>query len=124
MVIIVTFSTLTSTPTHLHCAFEFHLKPSSPLWSITRIYLQNQHLKAILDLASSPSSIGRRCNTLHAIQQEVEEDLFSTFYQIQMPKFTDNLERYVKELTTSTNLQSPPSTSSFLLSPEVRLAVQ
>ena len=27
---------------HLHHAFKFHLKPNSPLWSITRIYLQNQ----------------------------------------------------------------------------------
>ena len=45
---------------HLHRTFEFHLEPNSPLWSITRMYLQNQRLKAILDLASSPSSIGRR----------------------------------------------------------------
>ena len=52
---------------HLHRAFEFHLELNSPLWSITRMYLQNQRLKAILDLASSPSSIGRRCNTLHTI---------------------------------------------------------
>ena len=59
---------------HLHRAFEFHLEPNSPLWSITRMYLRNQHLKAILDLASSPSSIGRRCNTLRSIQCEVEED--------------------------------------------------
>ena len=77
---------------HLHRAFEFHLKPNSPLWSVTRIYLPNQHLKAILDLMSSPSSIGHRCTTLRTIQHEVEEDLFSTFYQMQMPEFADNLE--------------------------------
>ena len=77
---------------HLHRAFEFHLKPNSPLWSVTRMYLQNQRLKTILDLASSPSSIGRRCNTLCTIQREVEEDLFSTFFQMQMPEFTNNLE--------------------------------
>ena len=77
---------------HLHRAFKFHLEPNSPLWSITRMYLQNQCLKAILDLASSPSSIGRRCNTLRTIQHEVEEDLFSTFYQMQMPEFADDLE--------------------------------
>ena len=53
---------------HFHRTFKFHLKPNSPLWSLTRIYLQNQCLKAILNLASSPSSIGCRCNTLHAIQ--------------------------------------------------------
>ena len=77
---------------HLHCAFEFHLEPNSPLWSVTRMYLQNQRLKAILDLTSSLSSISRRCNTLHTIQREVEEDLFSTFYQMQMPEFADDLE--------------------------------
>ena len=77
---------------HLHRVFEFHLEPNSPLWSITRMYLQNQCLKAILDLASSPSSIGRRCNTLRTIQREVKEDLFSTFYQMQMPEFTNDLE--------------------------------
>ena len=69
---------------HLHHTLEFHHEPNSPLWSITCIYLQNQHLKTILNLASSPSSIGCRCNTLHTIQQEVEENLFSTFYQLQM----------------------------------------
>ena len=77
---------------HLHCAFKFHLKPNSPLWSVTRIYLQIQHLKTILDLTSSPSSIGRRCNTLRTIQRKVEEDLFSTFYQMQMPEFANDLE--------------------------------
>ena len=86
-----------------HCAFEFHLEPNSPLWSIMRIYLQNQRLKSILDLASSPSSIGCRCNTLCTIQCEVEEDLFSTFYQLQMSKYADDLECYIKELTMSTN---------------------
>ena len=109
---------------HLHHAFEFHLEPNSPLWSVTRIYLQNQRLRAILDLASSPSSISCRCNTLHTIQREVEEDLFSTFYQMQMPEFADDLERYVKELTTSTNPQPLPSASSSPLSPEVELALQ
>ena len=77
---------------HLHHAFEFHLEPNSPLWSVTHIYLQNQRLKIILDLASSPSSISRRCNTLCTIQHKVEEDLFSTFYQMQMPEFADDLE--------------------------------
>ena len=109
---------------HLHRTFEFHLEPNSPLWSITRMYLQNQCLKAILDLATSPSSIGRRCNTLRTIQREVEEDLFSTFYQMQMPEFADDLERYVKELTTSTNPQTLPSASSSPLSPETELTLQ
>ena len=109
---------------HLHRTFEFHLEPNSPLWSITHIYLQNQCLKSILNLASSPSSIGCRCNTLHTIQHEVEEDLFSIFYQLQMPEFADDVERYVKELTTSTNLQPSLSTSSSPLSPEVELPLQ
>ena len=64
----------------------------SSLWSITRLYLQNQQLKTILDLASSPSSIGHHCNTLRSIQQEIEKDLFSTFYQLQMPKFINDVE--------------------------------
>ena len=109
---------------HLHRTFEFHLEPNSPLWSITCIYLQNQCLKAILDLASSPSSIGRRCNTLRTIQREVEEDLFSTFYQMQMPEFANDLERYIKELTTSTNPQPLPSASSSPISPEIELTLQ
>ena len=109
---------------HLHRAFKFHLEPNSPLWSVTRMYLQNQRLKTILDLASSPSSIGCRSNTLHTIQREVKEDLFSTFYQMQMPEFANDLERYVKELTTSTNPQPLPSASSSPLSPEVELTLQ
>ena len=109
---------------HLHRTFEFHLEPNSPLWSVTCIYFQNQCLKTILDLASSLSSIGRRCNTLHTIQREVEEDLFSTFYQMQMSKFANDLEQYVKELTASTNLQPLLSASSSPLSSEVELTLQ
>ena len=109
---------------HLHHTFEFHPELNSPLWSVTRIYLQNQRLKAILNLAFSPSSIGCRCNTLYTIQREVEEDLFSTFYQMQMPEFAEDLECYVKELTTSTNPQPPPSASFSPLSPETELTVQ
>ena len=75
---------------HLHRALKFHLEDHFPLWSMTHIYLQNQQLKAILNLASSPSSIGRRCNTLHTIQWEIEEDLFSTFYQLEMPEFVND----------------------------------
>ena len=109
---------------HLHRTFEFHLEPNSPLWSIIQIYLQNQHLKSILNLTSSPSSIGCRCNTLHTIQCEIEEDLFSTFYQLQMPEFADDVERYIKEMTTSTNPQPLPFASSSPLSPEVELTLQ
>ena len=29
---------------HIHCTLEFHLDDNSPLWSITRIYLENQQL--------------------------------------------------------------------------------
>ena len=102
---------------HLHHTFKFHLESNSPLWSVTCIYLQNQCLKSILNPASSPSSISHRCNTLRTIQREIKEDLFSTFYQLQMPEFTDNVEQYVKELTMSTNPQPLPSTFSSPLSP-------
>ena len=88
------------------------------------MYLQNQRLKAILDLASFSSSIGRRCNTLSTIQREVEEDLFSTFYQMQMPEFAEDLEQYITELTMSTNPQPLPSAFSSPLSPEVELTLQ
>ena len=60
----------------------------------------------------------------HTIQREVEEDLFSTFYQMQMPEFADDLEQYVRELTTSANPQPLPSASSSLLSPKVELTLQ
>ena len=77
---------------HLRHALEFHLKANSPFWSITSIYLQNQRLKTNLNLTSSPSSIGHRCNTLCTIQQEIKEDLFSTFYQLEMPEFINDVE--------------------------------
>ena len=44
---------------HIHRILEFHLDDNSPLWSATRIYIQVQRLRTLLDLASSPSSIGR-----------------------------------------------------------------
>ena len=109
---------------HHHHALEFHLETNSPLWSITHIYLQNQHLKTNLNLTSSLSSIGHKCNTLCTIQREVEEDLFSTFYQPQMPKFISDIEQYIKEMTMSTNPQPLPSASSSPLSPKTELTLQ
>ena len=50
---------------HIHRILESHLNDNSPLWSAIRIYIQVQQLRTLLDLASSPTSIGRCCNTLH-----------------------------------------------------------
>ena len=41
-----------------------------------------------------------------------------------MPKFVNNVEQYVTEMTTSTNPQVPPSASSSPLSPKTKLAIQ
>ena len=59
-----------------------------------------------------------------ALQWEIEEDLFSTFYQLWMPEFIIDVEQYITELTTSTNPQVPPSAPPSLLSPETELAIQ
>ena len=109
---------------HIHRALESHLDDNSPLWSIMRIYLQNQRLRTLLDLASSPSSIGCRCNTLHLIQQTIQEDLFSLFYQLEMPNFATDVERYVNEMTAETNPQTSPSASSSPLTAAIKLAIQ
>ena len=77
---------------HIHRILESHLNNNSPLWSATRIYIQVQWLRTLLDLASSPSSIGRRCNILRAIQQAIQEDLFSLFHQFHMPEFVADVE--------------------------------
>ena len=45
---------------HIHQILESHLDDNSPLWSTTRIYIQVQWLRTLLDLASSPTSISRR----------------------------------------------------------------
>ena len=77
---------------HIHQILESHLNDNSPLWSATRIYIQVQQLRILLNLASSPTSIGRRCNTLHAIQWTIQEDLFSLFHQFHMPEFIADVE--------------------------------
>ena len=43
---------------------------------------------------------------------------------MQMPEFADDLECYVRELTMSTNPQSPPSTSTSPLPPDAKLTLQ
>ena len=80
--------------------------------------------RTLLDLASSPSSIGHHCNTLCIIQQTIQEDLFSLSYQLQMPDFATDIERYVIEMTAATNLQTSPSTSSSPLTAAIKLAIQ
>ena len=77
---------------HIHRILESHLDDNSPLWSATRIYIQVQWLRTLLNLASSPTSIGRCCNTLHAIQRTIQEDLFSLFHQFHMPEFVADVE--------------------------------
>ena len=109
---------------HIHRTLESHLDDNFPLWSITQIYLQNQRLRTLLDLASSPSSIGRRCNILRLIQQTIQDDLFSLFYQLEMPNFATDVERYVNEMTAATNPQTSPSTSSSPLMAAIELAIQ
>ena len=109
---------------HIHCALESHLDDNSPLWSITRIYLQNQRLQTLLDLTSSLSSIGHRCNTLRLIQQIIQDNLFSLFYQLEMPDFAADVERCVTEMTVATNPQTSPSASSSPLAAAIELAIQ
>ena len=109
---------------HIHCILESHLDDNSPLWSATRIYIQVQRLRTLLDLASSPSSIGRRCNTLRAIQRTIQEDLFSLFHQFHMPEFVADVEQYSPELTAATNPQVIPSASSSPLTTTIELAIQ
>ena len=109
---------------HIHRILESHLDDNSPLWSATRIYIQVQQLHTLLDLASSPSSIGRCCNTLRAIQQTIQEDLFSLFHQFHMPEFVADVERYSAELTMATNPQVIPSASSSPLTAAIELAIQ
>ena len=109
---------------HIHRILESHLNDNSPLWSTTRIYIQVQRLCTLLDLASSPSSIGRRCNTLRAIQRTIQEDLFSLFHQFHMPEFIADVERYSAELTAATNPQIIPSASSSPLTAAIELAIQ
>ena len=109
---------------HIHRILESHLDDNSPLWSATRIYIQVQRLRTLLDLASSPSSIGRRCNTLHTIQRTIQEDLFSLFHQFHMPEFVADVERYSAELTVATNPQVIPSASASPLTAAIELAIQ
>ena len=117
----LTFLTiLSSHPPNL----ESHLDDNSPLWSATQIYIQVQWLRTLLDLASSPISIGRHCNTLRAIQQTIQEDLFSLFHQFHMPEFVADVERYSAELTVATNPQTIPSASSSPLTAAIELAIQ
>ena len=109
---------------HIHRILESHLDDNSPLWSATRIYIQIQWLRTLLDLASSPSSISRCCNTLRAIQRTIQEDLFSLFHQFHMPEFVADVERYSAELTAATNPQVIPSASSSPLTAAIELAIQ
>lgn len=82
-------------PPHIPLTLKSHLDTDSLLWSITCIYLQNQQLKNLLDLASSPTSIGHHCNILQAIQQTIQEDLFPIFYQLHMLEFVQNVHRTI-----------------------------
>ena len=82
---------------HIHRILESHLDDNSPLWSATRIYIQVQRLRTLLNLASSPTSIGRCCNTLHANQRTIQEDLFSLFHRFHMPEFMADVEHYSAE---------------------------
>ena len=109
---------------HIHRILESHLDDYSPFWSATWIYIQIQQLRTLLDLASFPTSIGRHCNTLCAIQRTIQEDLFSLFHQFHMPEFVADMECYSAEMTAATNPQTTPSASSSPLTAAIELAIQ
>ena len=86
-----------------------YLNVGSPIWELHRAYLQNQRLGNLLSLAASETSITCRIQLLTTIYRETEANLASALYQLGMPKFLDDVDRYLYQLQMITSPRNHPS---------------
>ena len=100
-----------------------HLDINSPLWALYCVNLQNQCLGNLLALTTTEESIARRLSLICSIQRQIDENLTLTMFQLGMPEFLEDIDRYLRELQAipiHTDTSYPPPSP---LSPDAKRAL-
>ena len=83
---------------HLAVPLGSYLDANSPLWALYRANLQNQCLGNLLALAATEESVTHCLSLIHSIQQQTDENLALTMFQLGMPELLEDIDRYLREL--------------------------
>ena len=98
----------------------------SPLYALYKALLQCHRLTTLVSTNTADAHHALCKQILHSIHEELEGDLFLAIYQLGMPAFADNVERYCRELSDASPTFAPntPTASSSPLMNEELHAVE
>ena len=121
-------ATLCTMSSHLHdprlaVPVGSHLDINSRLWALYHINLQNQCLGNILMLTATEESVTQCLSLIHSIQRQIDKNLALTMFQLGMPEFLEDIDRYLRELQAIPTCTDMPYPSPSPLSPDAEQAL-
>ena len=101
----------------LASTLDGHMNMGSPLYALYKAFLQCHRLATLISTTTVDAHHVLCRQILRSIHEELEGDLFLVMYQLGMPVFADDVERYCRELsdTSPTFAPNTPTASSSLL---------
>ena len=110
----------------LATTLDRHMDMGSSLYALYKAFLQCHHLSTPISTNTADAHHALCKQILHSIHKELEGDLLLAMYQLEMPAFADDVERYCKDLSDASSTLAPnmPTTSSSPLSDEELQAVE
>ena len=111
---------------HLASTLDRHMDMGSPLYALYKAFLQCHRLATLVSTNTADAHHALCKQILRSIHKELEGDLFLAIYQLGMPAFADDVERYCRELsdTLPTFAPNTPTASSSPLTNEELHAVK
>ena len=110
----------------LASTLDRHMDMGSPLYALYKAFLQCHRLATLVSTTTADAHHSLCKQILRSIHEELEGDLFLAMYQLGMPAFVDDVERYCKELSDASPTFAPntPTASSSPLTDEELHAVE
>ena len=111
---------------HLASTLDGHMDMGSPLYALYKAFLQCHHLATLISTNTTDAHHALCKQILCSIHEELEGDLFLVMYQLGMPAFADDVERYCREPSDASPTFAPntPTASSSPLTDEELQAVE
>ena len=110
----------------LATTLDGHMDMGSLLYVLYKAFFQCHCLTILISTNTTDAHHALCKQILCSIHKELEEDLFLAIYQLGMPAFADNVERYCKELSDTSPTLTPntPTASSSPLTDEELQAIE
>ena len=98
----------------LASTLDGHMDMGSPLYTLYKAFLQCHRLATLVSTNTADAHHALYKQILHSIHEELKGDLFLAMYQLGMPVFADDVERYCRELSDVSPTFAPNTpTASF-----------